>query len=197
MLFSPSRENSPLLALCDQFRKAFLILNYTGRRKLAEHMKVDDIMMLKDLPMRDFVTKLWDAVVALEWRKGDRKENDMRVVNVFLVSGCLIDGADEGDFVSHLRTYCIREMMATARSSGSEWAASCCQLHPAERIATEDRYDADHHNHDHYHYLDDPIVWTLVMPGTFVMRKGKGALCITEAQQCSSSHEYVPMDISG
>ncbi|KAG5559295.1 hypothetical protein RHGRI_008993 [Rhododendron griersonianum] len=62
-LFSPSRENSPLLALCDlEFRKAFLILNYTGRKKLEEHMKVDDIMMLKDLPMRDFETKVWDAV---------------------------------------------------------------------------------------------------------------------------------------
>ncbi|KAI8565476.1 hypothetical protein RHMOL_Rhmol03G0262200 [Rhododendron molle] len=62
-LFSPSRENSPLLALCDlEFRKAFLILNYIGRRKLEDHMKVDDIMMLKDLPMRDFETKVWDAV---------------------------------------------------------------------------------------------------------------------------------------
>ncbi|KAF7147894.1 hypothetical protein RHSIM_Rhsim03G0237700 [Rhododendron simsii] len=62
-LFSPSRENSPLLALCDlEFRKAFLILNYIGRRKLEEHMKVDDIMRLKDLPMRDFEMKVWDAV---------------------------------------------------------------------------------------------------------------------------------------
>ncbi|KAF7153999.1 hypothetical protein RHSIM_Rhsim01G0145900 [Rhododendron simsii] len=62
-LFLASRENSPLLALCDlEFRKTFLILNYTGRRKLEEHMKVDDILMLKDLPMRDFETKVWDAV---------------------------------------------------------------------------------------------------------------------------------------
>ncbi|KAI8571429.1 hypothetical protein RHMOL_Rhmol01G0119600 [Rhododendron molle] len=38
------------------------ILNYPGRRKLEVHMKVDDIMMLKDLPMRDFVTEVWDAV---------------------------------------------------------------------------------------------------------------------------------------
>ncbi|KAI8571436.1 hypothetical protein RHMOL_Rhmol01G0120200 [Rhododendron molle] len=112
------------------------ILNYTGRRKLEEHMKVDDIMMLKDLPMRDFVTEVWDAVGKGFINKEDRY-----------------------------------------------------------RIATEDWYDADHHNHDHYH--DDPVVWTLMMPGTFVMRKGKGALWITAAQHCSSSHEYVPMDISG
>ncbi|KAE9463016.1 hypothetical protein C3L33_05075, partial [Rhododendron williamsianum] len=72
-LFLPSRENSPLLALFDlEFRKAFLILKYTGRRKLEEHMKVDDIMMLKDLPMRDFETKVWDAVGKDFINKDDR-----------------------------------------------------------------------------------------------------------------------------
>ncbi|KAE9464447.1 hypothetical protein C3L33_03610, partial [Rhododendron williamsianum] len=77
-LFSPSRENSPLLALCDlEFRKAFLILNYTGRRKLEEHMKVDDIMMLKDLPMRDFEMKVWDAVGKDYINKEDRIQVNM------------------------------------------------------------------------------------------------------------------------
>ncbi|KAF7142138.1 hypothetical protein RHSIM_Rhsim06G0092300 [Rhododendron simsii] len=35
-------------------------------------MKVDDIMMLKDLPMRDFETKVWDAVDKYVINKEDR-----------------------------------------------------------------------------------------------------------------------------
>ncbi|KAE9464482.1 hypothetical protein C3L33_03608, partial [Rhododendron williamsianum] len=79
-------ENNPLLALCDlEFRKAFLILSYTGRRKLEELMTidhimmqleelmtVDHIMMLKDLPWRDFETKVWDAVGKNFINKEDR-----------------------------------------------------------------------------------------------------------------------------
>ncbi|KAF7147236.1 hypothetical protein RHSIM_Rhsim03G0237500 [Rhododendron simsii] len=79
-------ENNPLLALCDlEFRKAFLILSYAGRRKLeqlmtVDHimmqleglMTVDHIMMLKDLPMRDFEMEVWDAVGKNFINKEDR-----------------------------------------------------------------------------------------------------------------------------
>ncbi|KAF7154457.1 hypothetical protein RHSIM_Rhsim01G0146500 [Rhododendron simsii] len=101
-LFSACRENSSLLAQCDlEFRKTFLILNYTGscffvcRRKLEEHMKVDDIMMLKDLPMRDFETKVWDAIGKDFINKEDRIQvgvgnvRHKRLVNLI---GCCAEG---------------------------------------------------------------------------------------------------------
>ncbi|KAG5565010.1 hypothetical protein RHGRI_001026 [Rhododendron griersonianum] len=77
MLFSPSRENSPLLALCDlEFRKAFLILIHWEEEAGGA---VNDIVMLKDLTMWDFVTKVWDAVGKDFINKEDPKQSTCKV----------------------------------------------------------------------------------------------------------------------
>ncbi|XP_077209951.1 putative RNA-dependent RNA polymerase 5 isoform X2 [Tasmannia lanceolata] len=64
LLSSPIRpvtEASPhLLALGElEFKKAFLILSYIGRKKLEEVMPVDKIQELKYLPMHTFEPEAW------------------------------------------------------------------------------------------------------------------------------------------
>ncbi|KAG5559291.1 hypothetical protein RHGRI_008991 [Rhododendron griersonianum] len=122
-------ENNPLLALCDlEFRKAFLILSYTGRRKLEELMTidhimmqleelmtVDHIMMLKDLPWRDFETKVWDAVGKNFINKEDRIQYldwDSRKTHLY---HCHVhqDGSyafKVGPYLGNTRTHLQREL---------------------------------------------------------------------------------------
>ncbi|KAK2982311.1 hypothetical protein RJ640_027408 [Escallonia rubra] len=58
-----ARAISPQLSVLSEleFRKAFLILSYIGRKKLEDVMSVDEILKLKnlDLPMRLFESTLW------------------------------------------------------------------------------------------------------------------------------------------
>ncbi|XAR53380.1 RNA-directed RNA polymerase [Bertholletia excelsa] len=80
---SSTQEYSPLLLELSklEFRKAFLILSYCGREKLENLMSASAVARLKDLPMRDFETTVWDAfgrfccdetdrVKSLDWDSG-------------------------------------------------------------------------------------------------------------------------------
>ncbi|XP_058206703.1 probable RNA-dependent RNA polymerase 5 isoform X2 [Rhododendron vialii] len=108
-------ENNPLMALYDlEFRKAFLILSYAGRRKLEELITVDHIMMLKDLPMRDFETEVWDAVGKNNINKEDRIQYldwDSRKTHLY---HCHVhqDGsyAFKGPYLGNTRTHLQRKL---------------------------------------------------------------------------------------
>ncbi|KAH7853241.1 hypothetical protein Vadar_000428 [Vaccinium darrowii] len=120
-LSSPRTESisgySPqMLALSDlEFRKAFLILSYTGR-KLDELMTVDDIMRIKDLPMRDFETKVWDAVVGKEFM--DEKDRikypnwDSGKTHLYHCHVRLQDGSHtfKGPYLGNTRTHLQRAL---------------------------------------------------------------------------------------
>ncbi|KAG5544731.1 hypothetical protein RHGRI_017247 [Rhododendron griersonianum] len=80
---------------------------HVSKRKLEEHMKVDDIMMLKDLPMRDFETKVWDAVGKDFINKEDR-----------------IQGAEFQVFSSQNRRFIV--LLLWLAKLKMDWFCSCC-----------------------------------------------------------------------
>ncbi|KAG6770051.1 hypothetical protein POTOM_025718 [Populus tomentosa] len=71
---SESTTSQHLVALGElEFRKAFLILNYLGGKNLEEVVSADQIRGYKDLPMREFESKIWDAFGC---RRDYKKEED-------------------------------------------------------------------------------------------------------------------------
>lgn len=59
---SESTTSEHLVALGElEFRKAFLILSYLGGKNLEEVVSADQIRGYKDLPMRTFESKIWEA----------------------------------------------------------------------------------------------------------------------------------------
>ncbi|XP_057500335.1 probable RNA-dependent RNA polymerase 5 isoform X2 [Actinidia eriantha] len=70
---SPQNISPQLSVLSDlEFRKVFLILSYIGRKKLEDLMSVDDILSLKDLSMRNFETRVWNAIGQHNCKKEDQ-----------------------------------------------------------------------------------------------------------------------------
>ncbi|KAG9449119.1 hypothetical protein H6P81_009084 [Aristolochia fimbriata] len=56
-------SNRLLMALGElEFKKAFLILSYLGKKKLEDEMTVDMINKLQDLPMTKFETEVWRMI---------------------------------------------------------------------------------------------------------------------------------------
>lgn len=61
---SPPHTSSPqLVALGElEFRKAFLVLSYTGRKKVEDVISPEEIRKLKELEMGKFKSELWKVV---------------------------------------------------------------------------------------------------------------------------------------
>ncbi|KAF7154118.1 hypothetical protein RHSIM_Rhsim01G0146200 [Rhododendron simsii] len=79
-------------------------------------MKVDDIMMLKDLPMRDFETKEWDAIGKDFINKEDRIQvgNWSRWLTIYLAF-CIQDNdsaEDETNHDSNSEMNCVKSFKA-------------------------------------------------------------------------------------
>ncbi|KAK1266087.1 putative RNA-dependent RNA polymerase 4 [Acorus gramineus] len=111
----PARQVvSPHLAALGQleYRKAFLILNYIGKRKLEDAISVDEILELKNLPMSTFESKVWRALCHNDIDEKDRRKNfdwDTRKPHVY---HCYVDLQGqctfEGPFLQNSRTHLQR-----------------------------------------------------------------------------------------
>ncbi|XP_072964197.1 probable RNA-dependent RNA polymerase 3 isoform X2 [Typha angustifolia] len=81
-----------MLALGElEFRKAFLILSYLGRKKLEEAIPVDFIKSLESLPMIQFESVVWREVGCKYISESDRRKNldwDSRKTHVY---HCCVD----------------------------------------------------------------------------------------------------------
>ncbi|XP_056163740.1 probable RNA-dependent RNA polymerase 5 isoform X1 [Syzygium oleosum] len=69
-----------------EFRKAFLILNYTGEGNLEDAIDSDRIRLLKDLSMIEFEEAVWNAIGQFRVKKDDRCKHvdwDSRETHVY------------------------------------------------------------------------------------------------------------------
>ncbi|KAF8370200.1 hypothetical protein HHK36_031764 [Tetracentron sinense] len=88
----PSRRTfSPhLMALGElEFRKAFLILSYIGKKRLEDVIAVDVIKKMKNLPMAQFESEVWSVM-----GRQCIEEIDRSKVNLFLRDLLLYDALD-------------------------------------------------------------------------------------------------------
>ncbi|KAF5203871.1 RNA-dependent RNA polymerase [Thalictrum thalictroides] len=70
-------SNSSLLAFLGEleFRKAFLILSYSGKNKLENFLSVDSIRKMKDWPMIRFESEVWKVMGCKCIKEVERKKN--------------------------------------------------------------------------------------------------------------------------
>ncbi|KAJ6746246.1 RNA-dependent RNA polymerase [Salix koriyanagi] len=81
---SESTISQQLVALGElEFRKVFLILSYLGGKNLEEVLSADEIRGFKDLPMRDFESRIWVAFGC----RGDYIKEEDRVKDLDWDSG--------------------------------------------------------------------------------------------------------------